>query len=177
MIRIGQGFDVHAFAEEALAPGNTIQLGGVPVPHERRVVAHSDGDLLLHALTDAILGALALGDIGHYFPDTDPAFKGVDSAQLLARVWQDVQRQGYRLGNADITLIGERPKLSLYVPAIRERIAALLGVDTSAISVKATTTEKLGFTGRSAGLFASAIWASMVLCAWWVRNSPPSISA
>lgn len=151
MIRIGQGFDVHAFCE-----GDHVMLGGVRVPHERGIEAHSDGDLLLHALTDAILGALALGDIGHYFPDTDQAYKGADSAQLLARVWQDVTAQGFRLGNADITLIGERPKLAPHVPAIRARLAELLNAELDQISVKATTTEKMGFTGRKEGLAAMA---------------------
>lgn len=151
MIRIGQGFDVHAFCA-----GDHVMLGGVRVPHEQGIEAHSDGDLLLHALTDAILGALALGDIGHYFPDTDQAYKGADSAQLLARVWQDVCAKGFRLGNADITLIGERPKLAPHVPAIRARLAELLNAELDQISVKATTTEKMGFTGRKEGLAALA---------------------
>ena len=151
MIRIGQGFDVHAFCE-----GDHVMLGGVRIPHDQGIKAHSDGDLLLHALTDALLGALALGDIGHYFPDTDPAFKGADSAVLLTHVWRDIRAQGFQLGNADITLIGERPKLAPHVPAIRARIAALLEADISQISVKATTTEKMGFTGRKEGLAALA---------------------
>lgn len=151
MIRIGQGFDVHAFCD-----GDHVMLGGVRIPHDQGIKAHSDGDLLLHALADALLGALALGDIGHYFPDTDPAFKGADSAVLLARVWKDVRAQGFQLGNADITLIGERPKLAPHVPAIRARIATLLEADMSQVSVKATTTEKMGFTGRKEGLAALA---------------------
>jgi 2-C-methyl-D-erythritol 2,4-cyclodiphosphate synthase len=113
--------------------------------------------LLLHALTDALLGALALGDIGHYFPDTDPAFRNADSAELLGQVWQEVNQRGFVLGNVDITLIGEHPRLALYVPAIRERIAGLLAVDRQAVSVKATTTEKLGFAGRGEGLIAMAV--------------------
>lgn len=157
MIRIGQGFDVHAFNEGAADASASIMLGGVAVPHTHTLKAHSDGDLLLHALIDAILGAQALGDIGHYFPDTDAAFKGADSAQLLAQVWQDTKARGYRLGNADITLMGERPKLAPHVPAIRTRIAELLDTQLEQVSVKATTTEKLGFTGRQEGLAAMAI--------------------
>lgn len=153
MLRIGQGFDVHAFAEG----GDHVMLGGVRVPHERGIEAHSDGDLLLHALTDALLGALALGDIGHYFPDSDPAFKNADSAQLLIHVWKDVSDRGFRLANADITLIGERPKLAPHVATIRQRIAALLDCTQEQVSVKATTTEKMGFCGRREGLAAMAV--------------------
>lgn len=153
MLRIGQGFDVHAFADD----GDHVMLGGVRVPHERGLEAHSDGDLLLHALTDALLGALALGDIGHYFPDTDHAFKNADSAFLLTHVWKDVSARGFCLGNADITLIGERPKLAPYVPTIKKRIARLLDCTAEQVSVKATTTEKMGFCGRREGLAAQAV--------------------
>lgn len=156
MIRIGQGIDVHAFSDEA-PEGGQIMLGGVPVPHDKGLKAHSDGDLLLHALADAILGALALGDIGHFFPDTDPAFENADSADLLARVWQEATARGFVLANADITLMGERPKLAPHVAAIRQRIAELLGASIEQLSVKATTTEKLGFCGRREGLAASAV--------------------
>lgn len=153
MIRIGQGVDVHAFGE-----GDHLMLGGIRIPHSRGVQAHSDGDLLLHALTDAILGALALGDLGHFFPDTNPAFKGADSSDLLLYVWQnEVANKGYRLGNADITLVGERPKLAPYIADIRDHIAALLTVSAEQISVKATTSEKMGFTGRREGLAAFAV--------------------
>lgn len=152
MMRIGQGFDVHAFGE-----GDHVMLGGVKVPHNRGVVAHSDGDVLLHALTDALLGALALGDIGHYFPDTDPAYKNADSAVLLAHVWTDIKAKNFKLGNADITLIAERPKLAPHVLTIRQRIADLLEANISQISVKATTSEKMGFTGRKEGLAAMAV--------------------
>lgn len=152
MMRIGQGFDVHAFCE-----GDHVMLGGIKVPHDKGVVAHSDGDVLLHALTDALLGALALGDIGHYFPDTDPAYAQADSAVLLARVWADIRAKGYRLGNADLTLIGERPKLAPFVTAVRQRIADLLDASVTQVSVKATTTEKMGFTGRKEGLAALAV--------------------
>lgn len=152
MMRIGQGFDVHAFGE-----GDYVMLGGVKVPHNRGVVAHSDGDVLLHALTDALLGALALGDIGHYFPDTDPAYKNADSAVLLAHVWTDIKAKNFKLGNADITLIAERPKLAPHVLTIRQRIADLLEANISQISVKATTSEKMGFTGRKEGLAAMAV--------------------
>lgn len=152
MMRIGQGFDVHAFGE-----GDHVMLGGVKVPHNRGVVAHSDGDVLLHALTDALLGALALGDIGHYFPDTDPAYKNADSAVLLAHVWTDIKAKNFKLGNADITLIAERPKLAPHILTIRQRIADLLEANISQISVKATTSEKMGFTGRKEGLAAMAV--------------------
>ncbi|MBZ2188381.1 2-C-methyl-D-erythritol 2,4-cyclodiphosphate synthase [Alcanivorax sp. JB21] len=151
-IRIGQGFDVHAFG-----PGDHVMLGGVRIAHDQGLVAHSDGDVALHALCDALLGALALGDIGHFFPDTDAEWAGADSAQLLREVYQQITARGYRLGNADITLIAQRPKMAPHIPAMRERIAKLLDCGPDAISVKATTTERLGFTGREEGIAVTAV--------------------
>ncbi len=151
-IRIGQGFDVHAFCE-----GDHVMLGGIRIPHSQGVKAHSDGDVALHALADALLGALALGDIGHFFPDTDAVWRGADSAMLLQKVYQQVTERGYRLGNADITIICQQPKIAPHVSAMRERIALLLETGTGQISVKATTTEKLGFTGRGEGIAVTAV--------------------
>ncbi|MCH4247630.1 MAG: 2-C-methyl-D-erythritol 2,4-cyclodiphosphate synthase [Acinetobacter populi] len=152
MLRIGQGLDVHAF--EA---GSFVTLAGVKIPHTQGLKAHSDGDVILHALADALLGALALGDIGQHFPDTDPEFKGADSRVLLRHVYQLILNQGYQLLNADITAACERPKLAPHNLAMRQNIAEDLNVELSQISVKATTTEKLGFTGRQEGIFASAV--------------------
>jgi len=151
-IRIGQGFDVHAFTE-----GDHVMLGGVAIPHDQGLKAHSDGDVALHALSDALLGALALGDIGHYFPDTDPQWKGADSGKLLAAIYQDVTAAGWQLGNADLTVICQAPKLAPHIGAMRQRIADLLGCRAAQISVKATTTEKLGFTGRKEGIAVQAV--------------------
>ena len=151
-IRIGQGFDVHAFTE-----GDHVMLGGVAIPHDQGLKAHSDGDGALHALSDALLGALALGDIGHYFPDTDPQWKGADSGKLLAAIYQDVTAAGWQLGNADLTVICQAPKLAPHIGAMRQRIADLLGCSAAQISVKATTTEKLGFTGRKEGIAVQAV--------------------
>jgi 2-C-methyl-D-erythritol 2,4-cyclodiphosphate synthase len=151
-IRIGQGFDVHAFTE-----GDHVMLGGVAIPHSQGLKAHSDGDVALHALSDALLGALALGDIGHYFPDTDPQWKGADSGKLLATIYQDVTAAGWQLGNADLTVICQAPKLAPHIGAMRQRIADLLGCSAAQISVKATTTEKLGFTGRKEGIAVQAV--------------------
>lgn len=151
-IRIGNGFDVHAFCD-----GDHVMLGGVRVPHTQGLLAHSDGDVALHALADALLGSLALGDIGHFFPDTDARFKGADSAELLKQVYANVVSLGYQLGNADITIICQAPKIAPHVQAMRHRIATLLNADLSAISVKATTTEKLGFTGRKEGIAVQAV--------------------
>ena len=151
-IRIGQGFDVHAFCE-----GDHVMLGGVRIPHSQGLKAHSDGDVALHALADALLGALALGDIGHFFPDTDAAWRGADSAVLLQKVYQQITERGYRLGNADITIICQQPKIAPHVSAMRERITALLETGIGQISVKATTTEKLGFTGRGEGIAVTAV--------------------
>lgn len=151
-LRIGQGLDVHAFGE-----GEFVTLGGVQIPHTHGLIAHSDGDVLLHALSDALLGALALGDIGRHFPDTDASYKGADSRLLLRQVYQLVQAQGYALVNADITVACERPKLAQHNLAIRQTIAADLACSIEQISVKATTTEKLGFTGRQEGILVSAV--------------------
>ncbi|MCC2637707.1 MAG: 2-C-methyl-D-erythritol 2,4-cyclodiphosphate synthase [Moraxellaceae bacterium] len=150
--RIGHGIDVHRFG-----PGDHVTLGGVKVAHEQGLVAHSDGDVALHALCDAILGALALGDIGQHFPDTDASYSGADSRVLLRHVASLMQGQGYRLGNADVTVLAERPKLAPHVALMRERIAADLGVAPDCVSVKATTTEKLGFVGRREGIEAHAV--------------------
>lgn len=152
LIRIGQGYDVHAFGE-----GDGLMLGGVKVPFDKSFVAHSDGDVLLHALTDALLGALALGDIGHWFPDTDEQWRGADSGELLQAAYQEIVTRGYQLGNADITILAQRPKLAPYIGAIRQRISDLLGCAEDAISVKASTTEKLGFVGREEGITALAV--------------------
>jgi len=151
-LRIGQGLDVHAFGV-----GDSVTLGGVRIPHTHGLIAHSDGDVLLHALSDALLGALALGDIGRHFPDTDAAYKGADSRVLLRHVYQLIQAQGYALVNADITVACERPKLAPHNLAIRQTIAADLACAVDQISVKATTTEKLGFTGRQEGILVSAV--------------------
>lgn len=151
-MRIGQGYDVHRFG-----PGDHVMLGGVRIPHDRGVVAHSDGDVLLHALCDALLGACALGDIGRHFPDSDPAYRGIDSRELLRRTYQKVTAAGYRLGNADLTLVAQAPRVAAHTARMCEHIAADLGCDVGRINVKATTTEQLGFTGRSEGLAAYAV--------------------
>lgn len=151
-IRIGQGVDVHAFG-----PGDHVVIGGVRIPHEHGVLAHSDGDVALHALCDAILGALALGDIGVHFPPSDPQWKGADSRVLLRHCQALAAARGWRLGNADITVVCERPKIGPHADAMREVIAADLGVAMDCISVKATTSEKLGFTGRGEGIAAQAV--------------------
>ena len=151
-IRIGQGFDVHAFG-----PGDHVMLGGVRVPHTQGIVAHSDGDVLIHALCDAILGALALGDIGRHFPPSDPRWQGADSRRFLAHCVALAAERGWRVGNVDTTVVGERPKVGPHALAIRETLAADLGLALDAVSVKATTTEQLGFTGRGEGLAAMAV--------------------
>jgi len=151
-IRIGQGFDVHAFGE-----GNHVMLGGVRVTHGRGVVAHSDGDVALHALCDALLGALALGDVGQHFPPSDPRWKGADSRTFLRHCNALIRERGWRVGNCDLTVICEAPKVGPHVAAIRESIAADLGIVVDAVSVKATTSEKLGFTGRGEGIAAQAV--------------------
>ncbi|NWN82161.1 MAG: 2-C-methyl-D-erythritol 2,4-cyclodiphosphate synthase [Halomonas sp.] len=152
MMRIGHGFDVHRFGE-----GNHLMIGGVAVPFERGFVAHSDGDVLLHAISDALLGACALGDIGRHFPDTDPAWKGADSRDLLRRVVALVAEAGYRVGNLDATLMAQAPKMAPHVEAMAANVAADLGVEPGAVNVKATTTERLGFTGRGEGIAAEAV--------------------
>lgn len=155
-MRIGHGYDVHRFGE-ALPPGGTVKLGGVAVPAERALVAHSDGDVLLHALCDALLGAAALGDIGHHFPDTDPAFAGADSANLVTATLAAVKATGFAPLNVDLTLVAQRPRVAPYVPAMRVRIAELLALSPQAVNVKATTTEGLGAVGREEGLAAYAV--------------------
>jgi len=152
MIRVGQGYDVHRFND-----GDHIILGGVKIPYEKGLEAHSDGDVVLHALADAILGAAALGDIGKHFPDTDPEFKGADSRVLLRHVYTIVQQKGYQLINADVTIIAQAPKMLPHVPDMRANIAADLLVDIDFINVKATTTEKLGFEGRKEGIAVQAV--------------------
>jgi len=158
-IRIGSGIDVHRFLS---TPGsdNTIVLGGVPIPHDYSLLAHSDGDVLIHALIDAILGALALGDIGRHFPDTDERYKDISSLLLLSEVTTMMAEQGWSLGNADITLVAEAPRLSPYIDLIRGSLAQALEVTPAEISVKATTSEGLGFTGRREGI---AAYASVLL--------------
>lgn len=151
-IRIGQGFDVHAFGD-----GDHVVLGGVRIPHSRGVVAHSDGDVVLHALCDAILGALALGDIGRHFPPSDERWRDADSRSFLRHCAQLAAECGWRVGNADVTVMAERPKVGPHAPLMRERIADDLGIGQDAVSVKATTTERLGFTGREEGIAATAV--------------------
>jgi 2-C-methyl-D-erythritol 2,4-cyclodiphosphate synthase len=150
--RIGQGFDVHAFGT-----GDHIVLGGVNILHNMGLIAHSDGDVVLHAVCDALLGALALGDIGQHFPDSDAAYANVNSRDLLRRVYELVTERNYQLHNADITIIAQTPKMAPYIERMRENIALDLNVPISAISVKATTTEKLGFTGRKEGIATQAV--------------------
>lgn len=154
-IRIGNGYDVHALAE-----GLPMWLGGVRIPSEYGFVAHSDGDVAIHALCDALLGALALGDIGHLFPDTSPEWKGIDSKILLEKVVALIASQGWRVGNADITIALQRPKLAPHILTMRSVLAEVMGIPVDAVSVKATTTEHLGFVGRGEGC---EVWASTLL--------------
>ena len=151
-IRIGQGYDVHRLTE-----GRGLILGGVEIPWEKGLLGHSDADVLLHALMDAMLGAAALGDIGAIFPDTDIRYEGADSMELLRQVKALLDEKGWRVGNMDATIIAQKPKLSPFIPAMRKNIADLLGIDLSAVSVKATTEEHLGFTGRGEGISAQAV--------------------
>ena len=153
-MRIGTGFDVHRFGDESV---ESIAIGGMQVPYHRNILAHSDGDVILHAVCDAILGALALGDIGQHFPETDPQFHNVDSRELLRATAAKMTTKKYKLINADITLIAENPRVAKYVKAMRACIADDLATDVSAISIKATTTEKMGFIGRQEGLAAQAV--------------------
>ena len=155
-IRIGQGYDVHA-----LQAGLPMWLGGVRIPSETGFVAHSDGDVAIHALCDALLGALALGDIGHHFPDTSDEWKGVDSKILLANVCALVAEHGYSVSNVDITIALQAPKIGAYVPQMRECLAGVMGIPADRVSVKATTTERLGFVGRGEGC---EVWAVALLC-------------
>lgn len=149
--RIGSGYDVHA-----LEPGLDMWLGGIRIEHHSGFVAHSDGDVLIHALCDALLGALAMGDIGLHFPDTSGEFKGVDSKELLRRCVSLMRDRGYSLGNCDCTVMAQEPKLRPYIDQMREVLAQVMGVDLSKVSIKATTTEKLGFVGRAEGVAAQA---------------------
>lgn len=151
-IRIGHGYDVHA-----LDTGLELVIGGITVPHEKGCVAHSDGDVLIHALCDALLGAAALGDIGLHFPDTSAEFKGIDSTLLLARTAELISEKGYSIGNVDCTVAMQRPKLKPHIEAMRTRLAEVIKIDIDRISVKATTTERLGFVGREEGVEAHAV--------------------
>lgn len=150
--RIGYGYDVHQLAE-----GENLVIGGLTIPHEKGSVGHSDADVLLHVICDALLGALALGDIGTHFPDTDPAYKGIDSKILLRDTWALVKARGYQLANVDSTVCLQRPKLKPHIPEMRACIAGILGVDMDRIGIKATTTEKLGFVGLEKGVSAHAV--------------------
>ena len=154
-LRIGNGYDVHA-----LEQGLPMWLGGVRIPSETGFVAHSDGDVAIHALCDALLGALALGDIGHLFPDTSDEWKGIDSKILLGKVVAVIQERGFRVGNVDVTIALQRPKLAPHIVSMRETLAPILGVSIDAVSVKATTTERLGFVGRGEGC---EVWASAIV--------------
>jgi 2-C-methyl-D-erythritol 2,4-cyclodiphosphate synthase len=151
-MRIGHGYDVHRLVE-----GRKLILGGIDIPYERGLLGHSDADVLLHAISDAILGAIGEGDIGRHFPDTDPRYKGADSLKLLAHVMNLAHDQGFRLGNVDATIVAQRPKLAPHIPLMRQNIAAVLSADIDRINVKATTTEELGFAGRGEGIAAYAV--------------------
>ncbi|MBR5885084.1 MAG: 2-C-methyl-D-erythritol 2,4-cyclodiphosphate synthase [Alistipes sp.] len=150
--RVGHGYDVHALGE-----GLRLVLGGVEIPHTKGCIAHSDGDVLLHAICDALLGAVALGDIGKHFPDTSVEFKGIDSRKLLAKVVELLADRGYKVGNIDSTIAMQRPKLRPYIDTMREQIAQTIGIDVDCVSVKATTTEKLGFEGEELGVSATCV--------------------
>lgn len=150
--RIGHGYDVHAFTT-----GDHLVLGGVRIPHDKAFKAHSDGDVLIHALCDALLGAAALGDIGRHFPDSDPRYRGIDSRLLLREVVGLLERQGWRVGNVDATLVAQAPKLAPHIEAMRAHLASDLGVAIGQVNVKATTTEQLGFAGREEGIAAHAV--------------------
>jgi 2-C-methyl-D-erythritol 2,4-cyclodiphosphate synthase len=152
MMRVGIGYDVHQLVE-----GRPCIIGGVNIPHDRGLLGHSDADVLLHAISDAILGALGKGDIGKHFPDTDPAYKDADSVVLLQHVWQMARSMGFQLGNLDAVIIAERPKMASYIPQMVEQIAALLDADDGTVNIKATTSEKLGFVGREEGIATQAI--------------------
>ena len=151
-MRIGHGYDVHRFG-----PGDTLVLGGVRIPHDRGLVAHSDGDVLIHAICDALLGAIGQGDIGQHFPDTDPANAGIDSRILLRRVMHLVHQSGWELGNLDATIIAQAPRMAPHIAGMRENLAADMTAAAAQVNVKATTTEKLGFTGRQEGIAAHAV--------------------
>jgi len=151
-LRTGHGFDVHRFKA-----GDSIMLGGVKIPHTYTFEAHSDGDVLIHAVCDALLGAIAAGDIGQHFPDTDPAYAGIGSSVLLATVYKRVADAGYKLGNLDVTVIAQSPRLAPYIETIRERLASILDSSISQINVKATTTERLGYIGREEGIAVHSV--------------------
>ena len=151
-LRIGHGYDVHRLVE-----GRKLILGGVDIPWERGLLGHSDADVLLHAVSDALLGAAGLGDIGRHFPDTDPKYKGADSLELLREVYRKISEKGYRVGNIDVTMIAQRPKLKDFIPQMQENIAAAVGVAPDRVNVKATTEEKLGFTGSGEGMACHAV--------------------
>lgn len=151
-IRVGHGFDVHAFAE-----GRRLIIGGVDIPCERGLAGHSDADVLLHAICDALLGAAGLGDIGRHFPDSDPRYKGIDSRELLRHVAGLLAEAGWRTGNVDATIIAQAPRMAPHIPGMRVNIAADLGIEAEAVNVKATTTERLGFTGRGEGIAAETV--------------------
>ncbi|WP_433944257.1 2-C-methyl-D-erythritol 2,4-cyclodiphosphate synthase [Paenibacillus sp. SN-8-1] len=152
MIRVGQGFDVHQLVE-----GRPCIIGGVTIPYDKGLLGHSDADVLLHAVSDAILGAIGEGDIGRHFPDTDPEFKDADSLKLLKEVWEKALNRGYVLGNLDATIIAQRPKMAPYIPQMVEVIASALGAQADQVNVKATTTEQLGFTGRGEGITSQCV--------------------
>lgn len=152
MVRIGTGYDVHALGE-----GLPLWIGGVRIEHTHGLIGHSDADVLLHAICDALLGAAALGDIGKHFPDTDPQYKGISSLKLLAHVGHLLSSNGYRIGNIDSTVVAQRPKLAPHIDNMRRNIASTLGIDIDQVSVKATTTEHLGFEGRMEGISAQAV--------------------
>jgi 2-C-methyl-D-erythritol 2,4-cyclodiphosphate synthase len=151
-MRIGHGFDVHQLVE-----GRRLVIGGVDIPYEKGLLGHSDADVLLHAIADAVLGALGMGDIGKHFPDSDPAYKDADSRKLLSQVWGLAKERGYSLGNLDCTILAQRPKLAPYIPEMRATIASLLETDIQSVNIKATTTEKMGFVGREEGMAAEAV--------------------
>ena len=151
-MRIGHGYDVHKLVE-----GRKLIMGGVEIPYEKGLLGHSDADVLLHAISDALLGAAALGDIGKLFPDTDPQFKGADSLVLMAEVYRQIKEKGYKVVNIDATIIAQRPKMRPHIDAMRENIAKTLGVDIDCINVKATTEEGMGFTGEGMGISAHAV--------------------
>ena len=152
MMRVGMGFDVHRLVE-----GRALWLGGVNIPWERGLLGHSDADVAIHALCDALLGAAALRDIGYHFPDTDPRYKGIDSRLLLRQVMALLNERGYSLGNCDITICAEQPKLNPHIPAMQQELAACMDCDLDQVSIKATTTEKMGYTGRGEGIAAYAV--------------------
>lgn len=152
MMRIGHGYDVHAFDDN-----RPLILGGMEIPHDRGLKGHSDADVVLHTITDAILGALALGDIGKFFPDTDDKYKGADSKVLLSEVVEMMTDKGYKIGNIDVVVIAERPKLRAHIDTMRENVAGLLLTDIGNVNIKATTSEKLGFTGREEGIASEAV--------------------